>query len=222
MSKAPTRPDRGKSKPSLSSDFTSPAGGVSPEKMSADIDRYIGELRHTITVAGLNYEIWWVYKSEDTRLIYDKAMNRYGLFFQTSIHAHFVALLVALYRLYETRDDTFNIPSLLKILKTEARLPDATLKLLQGIYKDEARPLWLKVNILRNKAFGHRSVAHTIEEAFQEARITSNELHELVEATKKLLNELTHAWDKSVHAFNLGSREDTLRLLDDLKGMHEG
>ena len=190
--------------------------------MSTDIDRYISELRHTITVAGLNYEIWWVYKSKDTRPVYVEVMNRYGLFFQTSIHAHFVALLVALYRLYETRDDTFNIPSLLKILKAEARLPDATLDLLEGIYKDEVKPLWIKVNILRNKAFGHRSVAHTVEEVFQEAGVTPNELRDLVEATKKLLNELTHAWDKSVHAFNLGSRDDTLRLLEDLKGMHEG
>ncbi len=103
--------------------------------MSTDIDHYISELRHTTTVAGLNYEIWWVYKSKDTRPVYVEAMNRYGLFFQTSIHAHFVALLVALYRLYETRDDTFNIPSLLKILKDDARLSDATLGYLRAFTK---------------------------------------------------------------------------------------
>lgn len=190
--------------------------------MNTDIDRYISDLRHTITVAGLNYEIWWVYKSEDTRPVYVEAMNRYGLFFQTSIHAHFVALLVELYRLYETRDDTFNIPSLLKILKVEARLSDATLRLLEEIYKNEAKPLWIKVNILRNKAFGHRSVAHTVEEVFGEAGVMPDELRDLLAVTKKLLNELTHAWNKGVHAFNLGSREDTLRLLGDLKGMHKG
>ena len=190
--------------------------------MSTDVDRYISELHHTITVAGLNYEIWWVYKSEDTRPLYVEVMNRYGLFFQTSIHAHFVALLVALYRLYETRDDTFNIPSLLKILRAEARLPDSTLDLLEGIYENKAKPLWIKVNILRNKAFGHRSVAHTIEEVFEEAEVTPNELRDLVEATKNLLNGLTHALDKSVDAFNLEAREDTLRLLEDLAKMHEG
>jgi hypothetical protein len=188
-----------------------------PQKMSTDIDRYISELRHTTTVAGLNYEIWWVYKSKDTRPMYVDAMKRYDLFFQTSIHAHFVALLVELYRLYETRDDTFNIPSLLKTLKTESRLPNPTLMLLDGIYKDEAKPLWIKVNILRNKAFGHRSVAHSVEEVFHEAGVKPNDLRDLLEATKKLLNELTHAWNNSFHAFNLGSREDTLRLLNDLK-----
>ena len=194
---------------------------VSPENMSPDIDRYISELRHTITVAGLNYEIWWIYKSNNTRPGNIEAMNRYRLFFQTSIHAHFVALLVALYRLYETRNDTFNIPSLLKILREEARLPEATLNVLEKIYKEKAKPLWIKVNILRNKAFGHQSVAHTVEEVFEEAEVTPNELRDLVEATKKLLNELTHALDKSVHAFNLEARKDTLRLLEDLRKMHE-
>lgn len=78
---------------------------------------------------------------------------------------------------------------------------------IQRIYKDEAKPLWIKVTILRNKAFGHQSTAHTIGEVFQEAKVTPN--------------ELSHAWDKSVHAFNLSSRKDTLRLLDDLKMMYE-
>jgi hypothetical protein len=191
--------------------------------MNTDIDDYISELRHTITVAALNYEIWWVYKSKDTRPVYVDVMNRYGLFFQTSIHAHFVALLVGLYRLYETRDDTFNIPSLLKMLRAEKKLPSAMLKQLENIYKKQAKPLWIKVNILRNKAFGHRSnKAHSVEEVFQEAGVTPNELRDLVEITKKFLNKLTHTWDKSVHAFNLGSRDDTLRLLDDLKSIYKG
>jgi hypothetical protein len=85
--------------------------------MSFDADKYVAELHHTVTVAALNYEVWWMYSSEDTRPEFVDAMNRYTIFFQTSIHAHFVALLVALYRLYETREDTYNIPSLLQLLR---------------------------------------------------------------------------------------------------------
>jgi hypothetical protein len=185
--------------------------------MNKDIDQYISELRHTVTVAELNYEVWWVYKSKDSRPAYVDTMNRYPLFFQTSIHAHFVALLVALYRLYEGRNDTFNIPMLLKILKNQNRLSDATLQALEHIYKTEAKPLWIKVNILRNRAFGHRSAAHTVEEVFKEAKITPNDLRDLVRVTQRLLNKVTRAWDKSVHAFNLGSRGDILKLLQALK-----
>ena len=189
--------------------------------MSINIDNYISELYHTTTVAMLNYEIWWVYKSEETRPVYVDVMNKYVLFFQTSIHAHFLALLVALYMLYETRNDTFNIPSLLNIMRNESRLPEATIDLLEDIYRKEAKPLWKKVNTLRNKAFGHRSVAHTVEDVLKDAKVMPNELQNLMEVTKKLLNKLTYSWNKSVHAFNLRAREDTLRLLDDLKKIHK-
>ncbi len=73
------------------------------------------------------------------------------------------------------------------------------------------------MSILRNKAFGHRSTSHTVEEAFAEADVTPNEFAQLIEVTKDLLNEISHAYDKSSHAFNLGAREDTIRMLDDLR-----
>lgn len=187
----------------------------------SEVDRYIEELRDTVRVAWLNYEIWWVYKSSDTRPEYVETMNRYTLFFQTSIHAHFVALLVAFYRLYETRNDTYNIPTFLKLLRGHGSIPDAKIQELDTLYA-EAKPLWVKVNILRNKAFGHRSKAHTVSEVFKEAGVTPNDLRDLAEVTKKLLNAATLAWANNAHAFNLSSRADTLALLQDLKSHHEG
>lgn len=189
--------------------------------MSDEIERYVEELRHAVTTAWLNYEIWWVYKSTDTRPEFVDTMNRYGLFFQTSIHAHFVALLVALYRLYETRDDTYNIPTFLRLLKEKGAVPSETMEALTDLY-GQAKPLWVKINILRNKAFGHRSKAHSVSEVFAEAGVTPNDLRDLAELTRKLLNTATAAWRDTVHAFNLSSRHDTLRLLQDLKAHIEG
>lgn len=184
--------------------------------MSDEIDLYAAEIRHTAIVAWLNYEIWWVYKGADTRPEYVETMNRYTLFFQTSIHAHFVALLVELYRLYETRPDTYNIPGFLKLLADRNAVPADGLRQLQEHYA-EAKPLWVKVSILRNKAFGHRSKAHEVSEVFAEAGVTPDELRRLVEVTRSLLNAATQAWARTTHAFNLSSRGDTLRLLGDLK-----
>jgi hypothetical protein len=184
--------------------------------MSVDIDAYIREFQDTVTAAGLNYEIWWVYKSQDTRPKYVDTMNRYPVFFRTSIHAHFVAAVLALSRIYETRKDSYNIPSLLRVVRNQKTLDEATLDQLDQMY-NKAKPLWIKINALRNKAFGHRSVAHTVEEVFKETQVTPNELKQLVEATKELLNKLSHAWNRSGHAFNLSAREETIRLLDDLK-----
>lgn len=113
----------------------------------ADIGSYITELRNTVTVAGLNHEIWWVLKSKDTRPKYVKTLNRYSLFFSTAIHAHFVATLVALYRLYETRRDTYNIPQLLRLAKTDSRFTPDEIAEFGALYA-RAKPLWAKVCVL--------------------------------------------------------------------------
>ena len=188
--------------------------------MPDKVKLYVQELQHSVQVAALNFDVWWVYKSKDTRPQYVETMNRYGLFFQTSIHAHFVALLVALYRIYETREDTYNIPSLIKTIKKNASLSTSALSAIQSIY-DEARPLWKKVSILRNKAFGHRSKAHTVDEVFAEAGVSADELKRLVALTKDLLNEITHALYDSMHAFNLDATHATLRMLSDLKNLRD-
>lgn len=79
------------------------------------------------------------------------------------------------------------------------------------------KPLWIKVSILRSKAFGHRSTAYTVEEVFQEAAVTPDELGDLVAMTKELLNKLMIAWDKSSHAFNASEKRDLIQMLEDLK-----
>lgn len=181
-------------------------------KRPINVDLFVNELHQTVTAAGLNYEIWWVHKNQETRAKYVETMRHYNLFFQTSIHAHFVAMLIALYRLYETRGDTFNIPHLLKVLRAGSHLDVVTLDGLNVIY-EEAKPLWVKVNILRNKVFGHRDTAHTIEIAFKEAAVTPNELNRLVKLTEDFLNRPTLAWKQSGHAFNLGSGSEARQPL---------
>lgn len=86
----------------------------------------------------------------------------------------------------------------------------------------EAKPLWVKVGVLRNNAFGHRSDSKTIEEIFKEAGITPNQLKKLIDLTKRLLNTITRALDGTVHAFNLAATEATLKVLQDLKERREG
>src|SRR4026209_1229952 len=113
--------------------------------MTIGCDEFIHELRHTVSVAVLYYDIWWVYKSERTRSKYVEIMNRYHLFFSTSIHSHFVALIVALYRLYEKRRDTYNIPRLIDLLEKVGRLSVIALTSIRAKYAT-AFPLWRKVS----------------------------------------------------------------------------
>jgi hypothetical protein len=194
--------------------------------MSDLIQKYVDALRQTATEASLNYEIWRVYRDildgaetySQLGQDYVDRMNAYPLFFQPSIHAHFLAALVALYRLYETRSDTYNIPGFLKLLQHEGTVPESKLEKLHSL-SSEAKPLWIKVSILRNEAFGHRSQEHSVSDIFEKARTTANELENLVELTKDLLNTATLAWNRSKHVFNLSGKADTLKLLETLRAL---
>lgn len=178
-------------------------------------EAYIHELLQAVSWAGLNHEIWWVYKSAETRPRFVETINRYNLFFRTSIHAHFVALLMPLYRIYETREDTYNFPECLRLLRDRGMLEIEKIEELERVWQ-EIKPLWVKVSILRNEVFGHRSLNLDISGAFEKAAVTPDELKVLIEKTGSLIDKLSLAVDQSVHAFNTGAREDTIRLLEDL------
>jgi hypothetical protein len=188
--------------------------------MKNKIDNYIGALQQAVGVAGLNYEVWWTFKQGLSRKKYVDTMNNYTMYFQSAIHAHFVAMLISLYRLYENKKDTINIPQLRRLIQKHDPFSPQTEAQITALY-DEAILLWKKVAILRNAAFGHQTNKLSVSDVFKKANVTPNELHDLWEITKKLINKTTRAWNRSSHAFNLGAREDTERLLSDLNKLHE-
>ena len=178
---------------------------------------YVTELRHTVVVAMQNFDVWWVYKQRRDRSRFVDVLNTYPAFFQASIHAHFVALIMALYRLYETRTDTFNLTEVVNRLETELALPS---RKLAGIKRrvENARRLWIKVSILRNEAFGHRSNSRSVSDVFRKAGVTANQLRSLIQKTKQIVNLVSQELDGSSHAFNLRATSDTRRMLTDLEG----
>ncbi len=184
--------------------------------MKKELDRYLFELQQAIIAAELNYDIWWVYKDQESRKKFIDNMNEYVEFFATSIHAHFVAMLIALYRCYETRRDTININKLTKLLKK--LLPNSPLEIdkINEIYdKIKVDPIWKKVSKLRNNLFGHRSSNFNLSEIFNEVAITPNELKSLINNTKEILNRIADLCDeKNIAGFN--AKKTTIRLLNDL------
>ena len=132
-----------------------------------EVQECITRLENTIKAAQLNYEIWWVYKDKQTRDIYKKAINRYPLFFKTSIHAHFVSAIIALHRTLEEKE-TINFNVLVSKIK-KGKLLDAAV--LDEIEKDieKAQPIWKKVCIIRNNVFGHASLKLKFEDVMKES-----------------------------------------------------
>ncbi|MBT4969837.1 MAG: hypothetical protein HOG71_00340 [Bacteroidetes bacterium] len=147
-------------------------------------------------------------------------MNHYKLFFKTSLHAHFVAMIIALYKLFETRKDTVNIPQLIKLFKKEGNFPPLEFQKLESEIK-RIKPLWIKVSILRNSFFGHRSTLFDNQDIRECTSVTPNEFKTLIEGVKRILNDMSSIWNKSSHVFKLSATEDTMTLLEDLK-THNG
>lgn len=178
----------------------------------AKIAKDIHELHRTIMEASLNFEIWAAYKDDDLRRRYTGTMNRYHGFFSTSIHAHFVAMLIALYRLYENKR-THNIPKLLEGMADQLS-PEAKSRL-WGLVA-QAMPIWKDVGILRNRVFGHRSNAHAPEELFEMAKMTTNRFKQLRDVSKAIVSDLAYAWDRSTPDFSTTTREDIICVLEHL------
>ena len=185
-----------------------------------NINSNIAAFQHAIVVAELNYDIWWIYKEKNNRKKYLNILNTYPLYFQTSLHAHFVAMILPLYRLYEKRKDTMNIPQLIRLCKEQSILTNDIIK---GIESDinSIRPLWRKVHTLRNNMFGHRANKLSDDAIWTAANVTPNQFKKLIDDSKALVNNISRQWSKSSHAFNLSATEDTIQLLEDLKKLND-
>lgn len=184
-----------------------------------EIEKNVRELQRAIVTAQLSYEIWWVYKEKDSRARFTDVLNDYPLYFRMSIHAHFVAMIIALYRLYETRKDTFNLQQLIRLLKKQNKLTIEEIKNIESNI-NSAKLLWQKVSLLRNNIFAHQSSKFDGDEIWERANVTPNEFKELIDETKAVLNIITHLWDRRGHAFNLSATHDVVKLLEDLKRLN--
>ncbi|OQY00267.1 MAG: hypothetical protein B6I26_08590 [Desulfobacteraceae bacterium 4572_130] len=178
-------------------------------------ENHIRELQNTIITAQLNYEICWALREKNNRKRYVDTMNEYPNFFCTSIHAHFVATVMALYKLYEKRKDTINLPKLVRTIKAESSIPPHDIATFEKEI-EELKPLWVKISILRNNLFGHYSDSIENEMIWEKADLAYNQIKELIEGSKIIFNSIYSKWKKTQHAFNLSATADITNLLEDL------
>jgi hypothetical protein len=181
------------------------------------IPTYIETLVAATQSAGLSYEIWIACRSKENIEDFNKALKRHPVFVPMLSHVNFVAMMISLYALYETRKDTLNIRQLLKQLSKNPNFAVASLDKAQKL-REEALPIWEKVSMLRNNALGHFSASLQYEEAFQKAGLQPREIEKLIAISKKLLNVISTEAVGSSHAFNIGAKESTKKALQQLSG----
>lgn len=175
------------------------------QSSSPIFNRYLVELTNTAYSASCHYQIWWIYKKDRSK--YVGIMNKYLGFFGPSISAHFVAMLMALCNLYDTRKDTVNFKNLVEIIKENHLLDGSIVVNIEDLLK-EKEALIKKMCILRSNHFAHISENINYDRTLKKVNIKYNNFQELIELSYKVFNNINYVSRTS------RSEEDTYRLLD--------
>lgn len=85
---------------------------------------------------------------------------------------------------------------------------------------EKLKPVWIKISTLRNKVFGHKTNEFDFD-PWQQAKITPNNIKKMIQQCQKLLNDISHKWDRNTYAFNLSAQSSTRDLLKDLKRLRK-
>src|SRR5262249_17221579 len=140
-------------------------------------------------------------------------------FFVFTIHAHFVAFVVQVAGLFETRQNTINLRRLVNEMKADNMLPSKAAAEIDALLS-EAEPLAKKVIILRSNLFAHRTAVISYACAFKIANVTADQLCNLTELALKIANQLLLAGGLPDQSFNPAAREHAEALLEALLRDH--
>ncbi len=190
--------------------FTTKVSGYSPLKNKLKTD--LKDIFSIIEDARFSYEIWWILVSKDGRGKYFQEMLHYKEFFQPTAYAHITSLIVNLYKLFETRKDTLNFPRLIKEAKS---LNIFNPKQIESELK-EAKDLWIKIVILRNKLFAHKNYQLDRKTIYKEAKIKPNHIKRLIELDLIIFNALWNSLGKKSKNIDNFSTRDINKLFADL------
>jgi hypothetical protein len=184
--------------------------------MNSKIKIYLYDLRYSLHLASMNYDIWWTYKQYRTRKYYLDTMNNYLGFYTNSIHAHFLATVIPCYRIFETRTDTINIGTLIKEIEKANLLEVNNIKEIK-LKISKLKPIWIKINIVRCEIYAHKSNLNSSEESFKKANIKPKEIRLFIDGAFKLMDYIFTALNEpSSHI--LREKTTTLQILRKLKG----
>ncbi len=185
------------------------------DRYSQERENLISDLKNILSIiedAHYSYEIWWILVSSDDRNKYFRHMVHYKEFFQPTAHAHITSIVINLYKLFETRKDTLNFQRLIKETEKIGLLDSKEIK----SECKEAKDLWKKISILRNKLFAHKNYRLTREAIYREAKINPNQIKRLIELSLIIFNALWISLGEKPKEIDKFSTRDTNSLLDEL------
>lgn len=165
------------------------------------VDERLETAGQLVLRARIFYDIWRYYEGAETRPKILDTMNEYSEFFRFDPHAHFVSFIVHIAALFESRDDTINIPSLAQEFEASGAVSAATVSAINRLL-DNVKTQRTGVVVLRHNLFAHRSSSITYADAFKKASLTPNQLLELTEVALQIVNGLLRERGLKEHFFN--------------------
>jgi len=178
--------------------------------MNKNTTRCIYEIQRIIADAWLHSTALHTFYDPDVQSDLKVVRRRYNRYITAAEDAHVGFLVVLLYSLLETRDDTANFSQLKKLLGKEGTDPDDIPRLTDTL--KQAKELWIKVSVLRNKVIGHRSQNSSREDCFSEADLTPKNLMELTGLFRDAINAITLA--RNDHTLSLSCLDVKSELRD--------
>jgi hypothetical protein len=182
-----------------------------PRRAPLPIDDRVEIASQLVVRTGIFLDIWDFYRGPSRDGILD-TMNKFSEFFRYDEHAHRFSFIVHAAALFETNPHTINLRQLAKELRNADRIPDASMRELERLFTHTKRVI-KGVHIIRNDAFGHRNSSVTFDAAFDMAKISMDDLHDLMNAALKVVNILLIACDRAPKDFFTLALEHARRVL---------
>lgn len=146
----------------------------------------VGEMVERVVELSRSYAIWWELQKKPNTKRYAATFQDHQDFFWAVIHSLLQGFCVITYQLFERRNDTKSIRSLLD----ELSLSDSALAAQLSVQIDAKKPLLGKVFSIRGNVYAHRNKAQTPHSAFVAARLTPKDMRDVVHLAQNIVTHL--------------------------------
>lgn len=161
--------------------------------------------------AGIFLDLWDFYRGP-TRDDILNTMNIYPGFFLWDEHAHQVSFVIHAGGLFETKDNTINLGQLVKELRADRRISANEGLRIDNLFESVSK-VSNGVTIIRSNAFAHRSDTMTLNDAFEKAGISLDDLRNLMRVALQIINICLAACGLHAIEFYPLALEDAKRVL---------
>jgi hypothetical protein len=155
--------------------------------MSTIFEQAVQEMIERVIELSRCYSVWWTLVNRANSVKYFQVINDHKDYFEITSNSLFQGFSIIIYQIFETRQDTINLPSLIKDIAISNASSSKTLST-----SIEANRLLLgKIFSIRNKVYGHRTKKQSPEDVFNSAGITLDEMRTIVMFAQNLVSTLS-------------------------------